>query len=88
VTLLLPAEDGFVARNPFPVGRISEDPATGSAAASTGAYLRELGTLELPARILIHQGEHVGRPGVLTVDIPLAGGITVSGTAVELPSAG
>jgi PhzF family phenazine biosynthesis protein len=88
VTLLLPAEDGFVARNPFPVGRISEDPATGSAAASTGAYLRELGILELPARILIHQGEHVGRPGMLTVDIPLVGGITVSGTAVELPSAG
>lgn len=88
VTLLLPAEDGFAARNPFPVGRITEDPATGSAAASTGAYLRELGVLELPARVTIHQGEHVGRPGVLAVDIPLVGGITVSGTAVELPSAG
>ena len=88
VTLLLPTEDEFVARNPFPVGRISEDPATGSAAASVGAYLRELGELELPARVRIHQGEHVGRPGVLTVDIPLVGGIIVSGTAVRLPSDG
>jgi PhzF family phenazine biosynthesis protein len=87
VTLLLPTDDGFHARNPFPVGRITEDPATGSAAASTGAYLRELGELELPARVTIHQGEHVGRPGILRVDIPLVGGITVSGTAVELPAA-
>ena len=32
----------FHARNPFPVGGVVEDPATGAAAAAFGAYLREL----------------------------------------------
>ena len=72
----------FEARNIFPVGRITEDPATGSAAASLGGYLRELGLVEPPARVTVHQGRHVGRPSVLAVDIPTTGGITVSGTAV------
>ena len=31
----------FHARNPFPVGGVYEDPATGAAAAAFGAYLRE-----------------------------------------------
>ena len=72
----------FEARNLFPVGTMSEDPATGSAAASVGGYLRALGIA--PDRVLIHQGAHVGRPSVLTVDIPPTGGIIVSGTAVEI----
>ena len=33
----------FHARDPFPVGGVVEDPATGAAAAAFGAYLRELG---------------------------------------------
>jgi len=78
------ASDRFVARNLFPVGRITEDPATGSAAAAFGAYLRALGTVQPPARIEIEQGAHVGRPGLLTVDIPAAGGIVVSGSAVKI----
>lgn len=77
----------FEARNLFPVGAITEDPATGSAAASVGAYLRELGLVEVPGRVLIHQGRHVGRPSLLTVDIPAAGGIRVSGTATEIDPA-
>ena len=77
-------EHTFAARNLFPVGRITEDPATGSAAAAVGAYLRELGAVAAPARVEIRQGAHVGRPGILTVDIPPTGGITVSGHAVEL----
>ena len=80
------AEHEFEARNVFPVGEITEDPATGSAAASLGGYLREAGLLAAPARILIHQGRHVGRPSLLTVDIPVAGGIIVSGTAVAIES--
>ncbi len=72
----------FAARNLFPVGRITEDPATGSAAAAVGAYLRDLGGA--PARMVIEQGEHVGRPGVLTVDIPARGGVIVSGNAVPI----
>ncbi|MEV8266602.1 PhzF family phenazine biosynthesis protein [Microbacterium sp. NPDC076911] len=76
--------DRFGARNLFPVGRITEDPATGAAAAAFGAYLRELSAVVVPARIVIEQGEHVGRPGFLTVDIPLTGGIVVSGHAVPI----
>ncbi|MEL4320416.1 PhzF family phenazine biosynthesis protein [Leifsonia sp. YIM 134122] len=76
----------FEARNIFPVGRITEDPATGSAAASLGGYLRDLGLVEPPARVIVHQGRHVGRPSVLTVDIPATGGITVSGSAVPIPA--
>lgn len=72
------------ARNPFPVGRITEDPATGSAAAALGAYLRAEGLVTPPARVLVHQGRHVGRPGLLTVDIPPDGGIVVRGTATVL----
>ncbi|GAA3583472.1 PhzF family phenazine biosynthesis isomerase [Klugiella xanthotipulae] len=81
---LSPAE--FVARNPFAAGRVREDPATGSAAAAVGAYLRAIGRVTAPARVLIHQGEHVGRPSLLTVDIPPSGGIIVTGSAVEIPA--
>lgn len=80
------AADTFEARNLFPVGVITEDPATGAAAAAVGGYLRLLGLVDPPARILIRQGRHVGRPGLLTVDIPAAGGIVVSGRAVRIPA--
>ncbi|WEK62428.1 MAG: PhzF family phenazine biosynthesis protein [Candidatus Microbacterium colombiense] len=72
----------FDARNLFPVGRITEDPATGSAAASVGAYLRDLGHPETTVRI--HQGAHVRRPSLLTVTIPPDGGIVVSGGATRI----
>lgn len=75
------------ARNLFPVGSITEDPATGSAAAALGGYLREIAAVTPPARFVVHQGRHVGRPSILVVDVPAAGGITVSGTAVLLNSA-
>ncbi|WP_173923410.1 PhzF family phenazine biosynthesis protein [Agromyces sp. Marseille-P2726] len=74
----------FEARNIFPVGRITEDPATGAAAAAVGGYLRDLGAVTPPARVLIEQGRHVGRPSELTVDIPEHGGIVVSGHAVPI----
>lgn len=77
----------FRARDPFPPGGTVEDPATGAAAAALGGYLRELGLVEPPARITIHQGVELGRPGVLLVDIPAGSdtGIRVSGTAVAIP---
>jgi PhzF family phenazine biosynthesis protein len=81
-TLRRIAPDEFEARNLFPVGAITEDPATGSAAASVGGYLRHLGAA--PARIVIHQGSHVGRPSLLTVDIPAEGGVVVGGAAVSI----
>jgi hypothetical protein len=36
------------------------------------------------ATILIRQGESMGRPGRLTVDVPARGGIVVTGTAVPI----
>src|SRR5664279_543344 len=76
----------FEARNPFPPGGVREDPATGSASLALGGYLRALGLIDPPARITVHQGRHVGRPGLLTVDIPAGhGGVAVSGRAVPLP---
>lgn len=77
-------EGRWDARNIFPVGTLIEDPATGAAAAATGAYLRETGAITPPAQIEITQGRHVGRPGVLVVDVPEAGGITVTGSAARI----
>jgi PhzF family phenazine biosynthesis protein len=76
----------FHARNPFPPGGVVEDPATGAAAAALGAYLRELGLVGVPATVTVHQGEDLGRPSRLTVDIPAEGPITVSGHAVAMTS--
>ncbi|HET9737881.1 MAG TPA: PhzF family phenazine biosynthesis isomerase [Solirubrobacteraceae bacterium] len=59
----------FHSRNPFPPGGVVEDPATGAAAAAFGAYLRDLGLVEAPATVTILQGEDLGRPGRLLVDI-------------------
>ena len=78
------SEGVFHSRNPFPVGGVVEDPATGAAAAALGGYLRDSGILETPATFEIRQGEAMGRPSLLTVDVPDAGGIVVSGTAVEI----
>jgi trans-2,3-dihydro-3-hydroxyanthranilate isomerase len=48
---------------------ISEDPATGSAAGPLGAYLARHGLAGLPGKLLIHQGEEIGRPSELHVDV-------------------
>ncbi len=74
----------FHARNPFPVGGVIEDPATGAAAAALGGYLRDTRLVEAPAAITVRQGEDMGRPSLLSVDIPERGGIVVSGTAVRI----
>jgi PhzF family phenazine biosynthesis protein len=76
----------FHARNPFPVGGVVEDPATGAAAAAFGAYLRELGLVAPPVTITIHQGDDMGRPSLLTVGVDVAARpeIRVSGRAVSL----
>jgi len=72
-------------RNPFPVGGVVEDSATGAAAVALGGYLREAKIVNAPKDILILQGEIMGRPSQLNLSIPKAGGIKVSGTAVQLP---
>jgi PhzF family phenazine biosynthesis protein len=76
--------DLFHARNPFPVGGVVEDPATGSGAAALGGYLRDANLLKAPASIVILQGEAMGRPSRLEIEIPASGGIIVSGTAVPM----
>ncbi|MEV0645995.1 PhzF family phenazine biosynthesis isomerase [Phytomonospora sp. NPDC050363] len=76
----------FHVRNAFPPGGVVEDPATGAAAAAFGGYLRELGLLDLPATVTVHQGHDMGRPGTITVTVPAepGSGIRVSGSAVRL----
>jgi PhzF family phenazine biosynthesis protein len=79
------APDRFRARDPFPVGGVVEDPATGAAAAALGAYLRERGEIVAPATFEISQGVEMGRPSRITVSIaPGENGVRVSGTAVPI----
>lgn len=80
------SERVFHSRNPFPVGGIYEDPATGAAAAALGGYLRDIGLVCPPAVIIVRQGEAMGRPSRITVGIPRSGGIVVRGSAVRIPS--
>ena len=76
----------FHVRNPFPLGGVYEDPATGAAAAALAGYLRDL---DWPhgGSILIRQGDDMGVPSRLQADItPQPGAsIRVSG-AVRLIS--
>ncbi|MFI5647782.1 PhzF family phenazine biosynthesis protein [Kitasatospora sp. NPDC051705] len=80
------AAEVFHVRDPFPVGGVVEDPATGAAAAAFGAYLREQGAVTAPAVLTLHQGEDLGRPGVLRVELRAEDRrIRVSGAAVPIP---
>ncbi|MFD7903011.1 PhzF family phenazine biosynthesis protein [Kitasatospora sp. NPDC059747] len=75
----------FHVRDPFPVGGVVEDPATGTAAAAFGAYLRELGAVGAPAVLTLHQGEDLGRPGLLHVELREGDArVRVSGAAVPI----
>jgi trans-2,3-dihydro-3-hydroxyanthranilate isomerase len=48
---------------------IEEDPATGSAAGPLGAYMAARGVGGMPGSVVIRQGEEIGRPSVLHVDV-------------------
>ncbi|MDQ0988879.1 PhzF family phenazine biosynthesis isomerase [Streptomyces sp. V3I7] len=75
----------FHARDPFPVGGVVEDPATGAAAAAFGGYLRTLGLVTPPATVVIRQGEDMGRPSVLRIDVdPQDARTRVTGQAVPI----
>ena len=71
----------FHARNPFPIGGVYEDPATGAAAAALGGYLRDLAWPH-QGSIVIQQGEDMGVPCCLQVEIAGKPGahVRVSGT--------
>lgn len=88
VQLVWRASDSvFHVRDPFPIGGVIEDPATGAAALALGAYLRDQRLVTAPATLTLHQGDDLGRPGVLTVEIrdndPR---IRVSGTGAVIPA--
>jgi PhzF family phenazine biosynthesis protein len=78
----------FHARDPFPIGGVIEDPATGAAAAAFGGYLRTLGALPPSGAFTIRQGEDLGRPSVLRVEAsPTNPRVRVSGQAVPIAGA-
>ncbi|MFI9624445.1 PhzF family phenazine biosynthesis protein [Streptomyces sp. NPDC052042] len=75
----------FHVRDPFPVGGVVEDPATGAAAAAFGAYARALGLVPDSATLTLHQGEDMGRPGTLTVELRTGDArVRVSGTGTRI----
>ncbi|MFF3395374.1 PhzF family phenazine biosynthesis protein [Streptomyces sp. NPDC002669] len=79
------APDVFHVRDPFPVGGVVEDPATGAAAAAFGAYLRAEGLAPDSAVLTLHQGEDMGRPGTLTVELRAGDPrVRVSGTGTRI----
>jgi trans-2,3-dihydro-3-hydroxyanthranilate isomerase len=90
----LSAEGRAKARMFAPDVGVSEDPATGSAAGPLGAYLAREGLLSL-GRLTISQGEELGRPSTLLVEVEpdgetwrvsVGGGVHVVGEgAFEVP---
>jgi PhzF family phenazine biosynthesis protein len=87
VNLLWWESDSVVhSRNPFPVGGVVEDPATGAAAAALGGYLIATQPLTSPRQLLIRQGEDLGRPSRLGLTLtPGSTRAVVSGAAVGIP---
>jgi trans-2,3-dihydro-3-hydroxyanthranilate isomerase len=65
--------DDVTARFFGPTIGIFEDPATGSAAGPLGAYLAEYGLAGMPGSLIVHQGEQVGRPSELHVEVAAEG---------------
>lgn len=79
------SETVFHVRDPFPVGGVVEDPATGAAAGAFGAYARELGLVPASSVLTLHQGADMGRPGVLTVELREGDArVRVSGTGTRI----
>ena len=64
-------------------GAVVEDPGTGSACANLGGWLLVTGA-RLPQRLVVDQGEAVGRPCRLGLAVGADGTIRVSGRVVDL----
>ncbi|MBK6602001.1 MAG: PhzF family phenazine biosynthesis protein [Betaproteobacteria bacterium] len=64
-------------------GAVLEDPGTGSACANLGGWLLATGA-RLPQSLAIDQGDAVGRPSRLHLDVTAEGAIEVSGQVIEL----
>src|ERR1700684_1100285 len=73
-----------LARFFFPVGAaILEDPATGSATANFGAWCLTM-KRALPVQLQISQGEFVGRPSTLFLDVNREAQVFVGGDVLEI----
>ena len=70
----------FFAKN---TGSVAEDPATGSACANLAGYALAVNA-PLPLKRVLHQGDQVGRPSILTLEVDAARAIRVSGEVLEL----
>jgi trans-2,3-dihydro-3-hydroxyanthranilate isomerase len=76
--------EGVLARFFFPQGAaVLEDPATGSACANLGGWWLAMGR-DLPCKALISQGEQIGRPSTLYLDVDTDRQIRVGGDVIEL----
>jgi trans-2,3-dihydro-3-hydroxyanthranilate isomerase len=76
----------FISRFFFPDGRsILEDPATGSAVANLGGWFLAMGQRP-PIEIEISQGELVGRPSLLFLEVNADKEVFVGGDVIELGS--
>jgi trans-2,3-dihydro-3-hydroxyanthranilate isomerase len=76
--------DQALARFFFPVGgSILEDPATGSATANFGAWCLAM-RRALPVQLQISQGEFVGRPSTLFLDVDREAQVFVGGDVLEI----
>ncbi|MBB1625453.1 PhzF family phenazine biosynthesis protein [Achromobacter sp. UMC71] len=64
-------------------GGVDEDAGTGSACANLGGWLRHQGRV-LPASYLVEQGDQMGRPCRLLLDVQADGRIQVGGRALEI----
>lgn len=64
-------------------GSMLEDPATGSATANLGGWMLATDRT-LPAKVQISQGEYVGRPSTLLLDVTADRRILVGGDVVEI----
>jgi len=64
-------------------GGVAEDPGTGSACANLGGWLIARNRPR-PARVLVEQGDQVGRPCRLYLDVAADGAIRVGGAVIEL----
>jgi trans-2,3-dihydro-3-hydroxyanthranilate isomerase len=82
-------DGGVTARFFGPTESIREDAATGSAAGPLGAYLADRGLAGMPGTVVIAQGEQIGRPSFLHVEVAsdgegwqvrVGGGVRVIGT--------
>jgi len=80
----LSGEGRSLARFFFPAGgAILEDPATGSATANFGAWCLAM-QRTLPVQVQISQGEFVGRPSTLLLEVTRDGQIFVGGDVFEI----